>query len=124
VGGEISNGASNAQRYEPSLHCAYVTPETTRDVMGLGDPVARCLAHMGMCNERGDGGQLEMTQEVRKHRLLGNGGNDPERAASAPGTWGQSQIKHAFQKSCPAPVRRPCPDFVPIHTLPEVQIGA
>jgi len=78
TGGEISNGISTAQRCETPLHCAHVAPETTRDVVGLGDPVERCLAHTGRSNRRGDGGQLEMTQAARNHRLLGNGGNDPE----------------------------------------------
>ena len=34
LGGEISNGISNAQRGETHLHCAHVAYETTRDVVG------------------------------------------------------------------------------------------
>ena len=58
-----------------------------------------------------------MTQDARDHGLLGHGGNDPERAASAPGTGGQSQIKHASQQSCSAPARCPWPGCMPIYTL-------
>jgi hypothetical protein len=49
------------------------------------------LAQTGRCNGRRDGGQLEMTQDVRDQRLLGNGSNDPERAASAQETRGHKR---------------------------------
>src|SRR6266404_1208469 len=52
VGGEISNGISNAQRCETLLHCAHVAPEPTRDGVRSGDPVERCLAHRGRSNGR------------------------------------------------------------------------
>ena len=68
-GGEIANGIANAQRCEALLHCVHVAPETTCDVVGLSNPVERCLAHTGRSNGRRDGGQLEMTQDARNHRL-------------------------------------------------------
>ena len=119
-GGKISNGIANAQRCATHLQWAHVAPETTRDVVGLGDPVERCLANTSRCNGRWTRGQLEMTQDARDHRFLGHGGNDPERAASAQGkvarlppptqwrkTGGHSQSKHMPQEPGPAPGRGP-----------------
>ena len=67
----ISNGISNAQTCATPRRCAHVADETTRDVVGLGNPRERCLTHMGRCTRRWDGGQLAMTQEARDDRLLG-----------------------------------------------------
>jgi hypothetical protein len=78
-----ATGISNAQRCETHLRCAHVAYETTRDVVGLGDPVERYLARTGRGHGRWNGGQLARTQETRAHRFLGQGGKDPERAASA-----------------------------------------
>ena len=117
TGGEISNGISTAQRCETPLHCAHVAPETTRDVVGLGDPVERCLARTGRGSGRWNGGQLEMTQDTRDHRFPGQGGNDAECTAPTKGTGGHIQVKHAPQQSCPAPVRCPRVGLMPIHTL-------
>ena len=58
-----------------------------------------------------------MTQDTRDHRCLGQGGNDPERAASAQGTGGHIQVTHTPQQSCPAPARCPRVGLMPIHTL-------
>jgi hypothetical protein len=60
-GGEISNGISNAQRCETPLRCPHVAPETTRDGVGLGDPVERFLASTGSRDRGWDGRQLAMT---------------------------------------------------------------
>jgi hypothetical protein len=95
AGGVDSNGSSNAQRCETPLRCAHVAYETTRDVVGLGNPIERFLARTGRYNGRWDGGKLEMTQDARDDRLLGNGGNNAERATSAKGTGAHIQIKHA-----------------------------
>ena len=65
----------------------------------------------------GTAASLQMTQDARDHRLLGDGGNDPERAASAQGTGGHIQGKHAPQQPRPAPARRPQAGLMPIHTL-------
>jgi hypothetical protein len=59
--GKIANGIANAQRGETHLHWAHVGPETTCDVVGLGDPVGLCLAKTGRCNGRWNGDKLEMT---------------------------------------------------------------
>jgi hypothetical protein len=58
-----------------------------------------------------------MTQDARDHRFLGNGGHEAEYTAPAKGTGGHSQVKHAPQQSCPAPVRCPRVGLMPIHTL-------
>ena len=93
---------------------AHTSPsEATRDVVGLGDPVERFLAQTGRCNRRWDGGQLEMTQDARDHRLLGDCGHDPERAAPAKVTCGHIQSKHAPQE--PAPVSGRCSSLCLIH---------
>jgi hypothetical protein len=74
-GGEDVNGLF---RHETHLRCTHVAPETTCDVVSLGDSVERCLAHTGRCNGRWDRGQLAMTQDARNDCLLGDGSNDPE----------------------------------------------
>ena len=40
-----------------------------------------------------------MTQDPRDDRLLGDGGNDPERAASAQGARSHIQSKHPLQQA-------------------------
>jgi hypothetical protein len=108
-GGVDSNGSSNAQRCETPLRCVHVAYETTRDVVGLGNPIERCLARTGRCNGRWDGGKLEMTQEARDDRLLGHGDNNAERATSAKGTGALIQIKHGMRACVPWGVTAPKP---------------
>ncbi len=91
----ISKGILHAQRGERHLRCAHIASETTRDVVGLGNPIERCLASTGRGKRRWDGGELAMTQDARDDRLLGNSSNNTERAASAKGTGGHIQRKHA-----------------------------
>jgi len=62
---------------------AHVAYEPTCDIVGLGNPIERCLATTGRSNRRWDGGKLAMTQDARDDQLLGNGGTNAERAASA-----------------------------------------
>ena len=71
VGGLPSGGVTPRR----GAHVAY---EPTRDVVGLGNPIERCLATTGRGNRRWDGGQLAMTQDARDDRLLGHGGNNAE----------------------------------------------
>jgi hypothetical protein len=72
--------------------------------MGLGDPVAYVLASTGRGHGRGDGRELEMPEDARDHRLLGDDGDDPERAPVAPGTRGQLQAKDSPQEPRPGPI--------------------
>ena len=69
MGTPIANGIANAQKGATPRRCAHVANETTRDGVGLGNPIERCLA--GRSKRRWDGGQLAMTQEARDDRLLG-----------------------------------------------------
>lgn len=46
----------------------------------LCHPVESFLARTGWSNGRWDGRELQVPQDPRDHRLLGDGGNDPERA--------------------------------------------
>ena len=64
--------------HEIHFRCTHVASETTRDVVGLGDPIERFLARTGRRERRGDGRKLQMTQDACEHRLLGHGGNDAE----------------------------------------------
>jgi len=98
----------------PALHTRH--SEATRDVVSLNDPVERFLAQMGRCNGRWDGGWLEMTQDAPDHRLLGDCGNDPERAAPAKGTCGHIQSKYAPQEPGPVPVRCSSLRLIHAHT--------
>jgi hypothetical protein len=50
-----------------------------------------CLATTGRGNGRGNGGQLEMPQDTRDHRLLGDDGNDAQGAPSAKRTGAHIQ---------------------------------
>jgi hypothetical protein len=84
LGGRISTGIAKAQRGERPCRGAHVASETTRPVVGFVQSAA-FLATTGRGNGRRDGRQLEMTQETRDDRLLGDGGNDPECAAAAQG---------------------------------------
>jgi hypothetical protein len=90
-GKPIASGIANAQKGVAPRRGAHGDYEPTRDAVGLGNPIARCLATTGRGNRRWDGGQLAMTQDARDDRLLGHGGNNAERAASAKGTGGQQQ---------------------------------
>ena len=76
--------------HETYLRCTPVAHEATRDGVGLGHPVERFLARTDRCNGRWDGRQLAMMQDARDHRLVGNSGNDPQRATAAKGTGGHS----------------------------------
>lgn len=79
VGGDfkdcIRSGCCPLKTY---FGCAHVVPEPTGDGVGLSDPVERFLARTGGSNGGWDGRKLEMTQDARDHRFLGDGGNDPE----------------------------------------------
>jgi hypothetical protein len=65
LGGKISNGISRLFRHETPLHCAHVTPETRRDVVGLGDPVERFLARTSR------GNRWWVSRELQIQRLRG-----------------------------------------------------
>jgi hypothetical protein len=70
-GKPIANGIANAQKGATPRRGAHVAYEPTRDVVGLGNPIERCLATTGRGNRRWDGGKLAMTQDARDDRLLG-----------------------------------------------------
>src|SRR5437870_10894810 len=75
-----------------------------------------CLATTGRGNGRGNGGQLEMPQDTRDHRLLGDDGNDAQGAPSAKRTGAHLQPKDAAQEPGPRPVRG-ARLRLPVHTL-------
>ena len=58
-----------------------------------------------------------MTQDARDDRLLGHGSNNAERAASAKGTGGHIQGKHASQERGPAPGKGFRLRRLPVHAL-------
>jgi hypothetical protein len=82
----------------------HVVDETTPRVVGSVES-EYLLAHTGRGNRRWDGGELEMPQDARDHRLLGDDGNDAECAATAKGTRGHIQPKDAASQPGPRPVR-------------------
>lgn len=75
--GRISNGISKAHRGKTHRHCVHIADETTRYVVGLVES-AYLLATTGRCNGMWNGRQVEMAQDARDYRLLGDGGNDLE----------------------------------------------
>jgi hypothetical protein len=58
-----------------------------------------------------------MTQDARDHRLLDNGGNDPQHPLMAKRAGGQIEGKHPLQEPRPAPVRRGTAGLRLFHTL-------
>ena len=81
----------------------------------LGYPVKSFLASTGRSDGGRDCRKLQMTQDPRDYRLVGDGGNDPERATSAEGTGGHIQIKAGAPwgadgaQAPPAAKRKPSP---------------
>ena len=82
MGTPIANGIANAQKGATPRRCAHVANETTRDGVGLGNPIERCLASAGRGERRRVGRELQMAEHLPDHLGLGDGGNDPERAAA------------------------------------------
>src|SRR5262245_13661357 len=80
--------------------------ETTRVVVGLGDPVIGCWARTGRC----DGGwvcsALQMTEERADHLALRDDGDEPPQARLTPGAARHSQRKDPLEQPRPAPARR------------------
>src|SRR5207302_979468 len=93
----------------------YVVDGTTPRGVDLVEHGA-CLATTGRGNGRGNGGQLEMPQDTRDHRLLGDDGNDAQGAPSAKRTGAHLQPKDAAQQPGPRPVRG-ARLRLPVHTL-------
>src|SRR5207253_11456821 len=93
--------------------CTPVTDGTTPRVVGFGES-ACLLATTGRGKRRGDGGELEMPQDARDHRLLGDDGNDVQGATSAKRTGAHIQPKDAAQQPSPRPVRRARVRFLPV----------
>jgi hypothetical protein len=58
-----------------------------------------------------------MPQDARDYRLLGDSGNDAQRAATAKWARGHIQMKHASQQPCPTPIPDSRFSFLPVHTL-------
>ena len=89
----------------PPRHSAHVAYEATRAVVGLGNPVNRCLASTGWGNGRWDGRELEMAEDTRDHRLLGDDGNEPQHALLTPGAAYHLHAKDPLEQARPAPTR-------------------
>src|SRR5262249_30837823 len=114
--GGDDQGIAQAQKGERRRCYAHGADETTPRVVDLVER-AYLLAHTGWGNRRGDGGQLEMPQDTRDHRLLGDDGNDVQRATSAKRTGAHLQPKDAAQQPGPRPVRGACVRLLPVQPL-------
>jgi hypothetical protein len=88
-GDTISNGIANAQKGETPLRCTHVAPESTRDSVGLGDPIERFLASTSRGKRRRVGRKLQMAENLAEH--LGR-------------TGGHLQRKHPLQEPRPVPL--------------------
>jgi len=75
--GSLGERISNAQRGEIHRRCMRLAEETTPRVVGLVES-EYFLATTGRCNRKWVGRRLEMTQDARDDRLLGDGGNNAE----------------------------------------------
>src|SRR5262249_39748073 len=95
---------------------AHVADETTPRVVGLVEggyllvPTGRGY---GWWHRR----QLEMPQDTRDHRLLGDDGNDPECTPAAQRTGAHLQTKDAAQQPGPRPVRGGRVRLLPVQSL-------
>ena len=78
VGKPMANGMANAQKGAVPRRCTHVADETTRDGVGLGNPIERFLASTGRGKRRRVGRALQMAEHLSDHLGLGDGGNDPE----------------------------------------------
>jgi hypothetical protein len=67
----LSGSKSHGGWGERHLRCAHIASETTRDVVGLGNPIERCVASPGRRKRKWDGGQLARTQDARADRCAG-----------------------------------------------------
>ena len=103
-GDAISNGIANAQRGETPLRCLHVAPESTRDGVGLGDPIERFLASTSRGNRRRVGRKLLSHLKLADHLGLGDGGDNPQRLLTAKRTGGHIQSKHPFHELRPVPL--------------------
>ena len=83
---------AKAQQGERRRRDAHGADETTPRVVGFVER-AYLLVHTGGGNGRGNGRQLEMPQDARDHRLLGDDGNDVQGAPAAKGTDGHIETK-------------------------------
>src|SRR6266699_4955183 len=114
--GEDDKGITKAQKGELRRRYAHVADETTPRVVGLVEG-RYLLAPTGRGNRRWDGGELEMPQDARDHRLLGDDGHDAERAPAAEGDGGHLQPKDAAQQPGPRPVRGARVRLLPVQPL-------
>jgi len=107
---------AKAQQGERRRRAAPVADETTPQVVGLVES-SYLVAPTGRGNGRWDGGELEMPQDTRHDRFLGDDGNDAERAPSAKGTRGHIQPKDTAQQPGPRPVGGAPGRLLPVQPL-------
>jgi hypothetical protein len=96
----------HAQPYARPRHGAHVADETTRVVVGSGDPITMCLASMGRCDGGWVCGTLQMAQDLADHLTLRDDGDEPQRPALAKGTRGHLHAKDPLEQPRPTPARR------------------
>ena len=75
-GKPIANGIATAQKGVTPRRGAHVAYEPTRDVVGLGNPIERCLASTSRGNRRRVGRALQMAEKLADHLGLGDGGDN------------------------------------------------
>src|SRR5262249_28306556 len=72
---------------------------------------------VGWCHRRWDGRELEMPQDTRDHRLLGDDGHEVQGAPAAQGTGAHLQPKDAAQQPGPRPVGGAHVRLLPVQPL-------
>ena len=110
------NGMAQAHKGELRRCDAPVADATTPRVVGLVER-ASLVAHTGRGHRRWDRRELEMPQDARDHRLLGDDGNNPQRPLMAKRTGGHIQTKDAAQQPGPRPVRGARGYLLPVQPL-------
>ena len=97
---------------------ARMSPASPRATLwALGDPIECFLTRTGGNNGRWDRRKVQMPEDPRDHRLVGDSGHDPERTTSAKREGGHIQSKHAPQQPRPAPARCSSVGLIPTYTL-------
>jgi hypothetical protein len=99
-----------------NLLCAHVATSPRATLWALGDPIECFLTRTGGSNGRWDGRKVQMPEDPRDHRLVGDGGHDPERTAAAKRVSGHIQSKHTPQQPRPAPARCSSVGLIPTYT--------
>src|SRR5215471_3745708 len=119
--GKTEKGALGQDRTHAEVcthrHGAHVAYETTRVVVGLGDPVTWGLASTGRRDGRWVGRAFQMAQDHTHHLTLRDDGDEPQRPLMAPRAGSHLQAKDPPQEPGPGPIGGAPRRLLRVHPL-------